>query len=167
MLHFHSLPQRLLSLASQRQLNTFLVILLYYVCLYRFVTILKEDIDLVNFCVVYPVIDLLLIIISFYARSKNKNKINVWLETYPASSDNNYGVQIEFKKEASLTPQWNKYTFNISISSFDKVLIGKDGQCASFLQFRMIDKSIDYDWEIGGIMVSTKAPYFELTPYTE
>ena len=107
------------------------------------------------------------LIISFYARSKNKNKINVWLETYPASSDNNYGVQIEFKKEASLTPQWNKYTFNISISSFDKVLIGKDGQCASFLQFRMIDKSIDYDWEIGGIMVSTKAPYFELTPYTE
>jgi len=55
-------------------LNTFLVILLYYVCLYRFVAILKEDIDLVNFCVVYPVVDLLLIIISFYAIWKVKQK---------------------------------------------------------------------------------------------
>lgn len=55
-------------------LNTFLVILLYYVCLYRFVTILEESTDMVNFCVVYPVVDLLLIIISFYAIWKVKQK---------------------------------------------------------------------------------------------
>ena len=55
-------------------LNTFLVILLYYVCLYRFVSDLKEDIDMVHHCVVYPVVDLILIIISFYAIWKVKQK---------------------------------------------------------------------------------------------
>ena len=55
-------------------LNTFLVILLYYVCLYRYVADLKQDLDMVNFCVVYPVVDLVLILISFYAIWKVKQK---------------------------------------------------------------------------------------------
>lgn len=55
-------------------LNTFLVILLYYVCLYRYVAELKEDINLANFCVVYPTVDFVLILISFYAIWKVKQK---------------------------------------------------------------------------------------------
>lgn len=55
-------------------LNTFLVILLYYVCLYRYINELKEDINMVNFIVVYPSVDLVLILISFYAIWKVKQK---------------------------------------------------------------------------------------------
>jgi len=35
---------------------------------------LKEDINLVNFCVVYPSVDFILILISFYAIWKVKQK---------------------------------------------------------------------------------------------
>lgn len=55
-------------------LNTFLVILLYYICLYRYVTTLKEDLNMINYCVVYPIVDLILIMISFYAIWKVKQK---------------------------------------------------------------------------------------------
>ena len=55
-------------------LNTFLVILLYYGCLYRFMNELKEDINMIHFIVVYPSVDLVLILISFYAIWKVKQK---------------------------------------------------------------------------------------------
>ena len=55
-------------------LNTFLVILLYYVCLYRYVDELKEDINLVHSCVIYPSVDFIMILISFYAIWKVKQK---------------------------------------------------------------------------------------------
>jgi hypothetical protein len=61
-------------------LNTFLVILLYYVSLYTYMDILKESLDMVHFCVVYPCIDLVLILISFYAiwgvKQRSKALIN-------------------------------------------------------------------------------------------
>jgi len=53
-------------------LNTFFVIMLYYVCLYRFIDELKEPINLIHFCAVYPAVDFILIIISFYAIWKVK-----------------------------------------------------------------------------------------------
>lgn len=55
-------------------LNTFLILLLYYGCLYRYLNYLKEDVNLVNFCVVYPTIDLILILVSFYAIWKVKQR---------------------------------------------------------------------------------------------
>lgn len=55
-------------------LNTFLVILLYYVCLYRYFNLLQEPPNLANFCIVYPSVDLILILISFYAIWKVKQK---------------------------------------------------------------------------------------------
>lgn len=55
-------------------LNTFLVILMYYICLYRYISDLKEDIQMVNYCVLYPVIDFILIVISLYAISKVKHE---------------------------------------------------------------------------------------------
>tara|TARA_B110000305_G_C19272278_1_gene555080 strand:- start:115 stop:738 length:624 start_codon:yes stop_codon:yes gene_type:complete len=50
-------------------LNTFIVILLYYGCLYRFIPILKqeESPNLIHFCAVYPGMDLILILVSLVA----------------------------------------------------------------------------------------------------
>lgn len=57
-------------------LNTFLVILLYYCCLYQYIDILtpSEDPTLVHFCVAYPALDALLILISFIFISKVKGR---------------------------------------------------------------------------------------------
>ena len=57
-------------------INSFLSILLYYACLYEYLDILNPDetADLVHFCSVYPILDLLLIIISFIVISKVKAK---------------------------------------------------------------------------------------------
>lgn len=46
-------------------INSFLVILLYYICLYAHIDDLIEEVELVHFCVLYPVLDFILITISF------------------------------------------------------------------------------------------------------
>lgn len=48
-------------------LNTFLVVLLYYVSLYWYMGDLKETTWMVHACAVYPLLDLIMIIISFFA----------------------------------------------------------------------------------------------------
>lgn len=58
------------------QLNTFIVITLYYVCLYRYTSLLKENIEMVHLCVVYPAVDFFLILVSFIMISKVKRKSN-------------------------------------------------------------------------------------------
>lgn len=55
-------------------LNSFLVFLLYYCCLYSFIAELVEQPALVHFCVVYPLTDGGMILISFIMISKVKAK---------------------------------------------------------------------------------------------
>ena len=57
-------------------MNTSLVIVLYYVGLYPYLSKLnpKESPNLVHFCGAYPVIDLFLILLSFIFISKVKGK---------------------------------------------------------------------------------------------
>ena len=57
-------------------LNTFLVVLLYYVCLYPNIGILNEEEpnDLVHYCGAYPALDLFLILMSFCFISKVKGR---------------------------------------------------------------------------------------------
>ena len=107
--------------------------------------------------------------LCFYARSENSNRIQIFDQYYPASSDNNYASIFEYKAAFTLTPTWNKYTVDIDFPSFDTVRVGNGpGESTrAYLRFIMDDQSIDYDWEIGGIMLSTKAPYFDLISYTE
>ena len=46
----------------------FLVILLYYVCLYRYISELsaEDNPNLIHFCAAYPALDFILIIVSFF-----------------------------------------------------------------------------------------------------
>ena len=46
----------------------FLVILLYYVCLYRYLDLLSTDDNpnLIHFCAAYPALDFILIVASFF-----------------------------------------------------------------------------------------------------
>lgn len=55
-------------------LDTFLILLLYFGCLFRYLNDLKEDVNLVKFCVVYPTVDFILILVSFYAIWKVKQR---------------------------------------------------------------------------------------------
>ena len=48
-------------------INTFLVILLYYVCLYAFLDVIKDNPNMVHFCVFYVIADFCLILGSFVA----------------------------------------------------------------------------------------------------
>ena len=63
-------------------LNTFIVVLLYYICLYQYMDELnsKEDPKMVHFCVLFVVLDLLLIIISLFAIKKVKIKSSALIE---------------------------------------------------------------------------------------
>ena len=56
-------------------LNTYIVIVLYYICLYQYVDILKasESPNMVHFAVVYVIIDGILIIISFFTIRRVKS----------------------------------------------------------------------------------------------
>jgi len=83
-------------------LNTFLVILLYYCCLYQNIDQLEitESCNLkngsrniVHFCAVYPIADLYLILISFYA-IRNVKKLSTAL-----IEDKEYK---EYKQEAEI-----------------------------------------------------------------
>lgn len=47
-------------------LNSFLVYLMYFCCLYQYSYQLKEPQSLIHFCVVYPLLDGLTILFSFY-----------------------------------------------------------------------------------------------------
>ena len=55
-------------------LNSFLVIVLYFCCLYQYIDILNPDEpkELIHFCVVYPILDALMIIVSFIMISQVK-----------------------------------------------------------------------------------------------
>lgn len=55
-------------------LNSFLVYLMYYCCMYQNTEKLNpnEPIELIHFCVVYPLLDGVIILISFYMINKVK-----------------------------------------------------------------------------------------------
>jgi hypothetical protein len=55
-------------------INSFLVVVLYYVSLYAYQDSIKEDRLLIHFCVVYPAIDFFLILVSYFAIRKVKAK---------------------------------------------------------------------------------------------
>jgi len=63
-------------------LNSFLVIVLYIGCLYQYIDILnpKESNSLVHFCIAYPILDALLILISFIMIGQVKNKSKELIE---------------------------------------------------------------------------------------
>lgn len=54
------------------QLNTFIVITLYFICLYQYIGDLKQEKLMVHLCVVYPLLDFLLIMLSFIMIKKVK-----------------------------------------------------------------------------------------------
>ena len=83
-------------------LNTFLVILLYYVCLYQ--NIDKLDVSescnlrygsksIIHFCAVYPAADLILILVSFFSIANVKKESNRLIENPEFK---------EYKQEAEL-----------------------------------------------------------------
>jgi hypothetical protein len=61
-------------------LNSFLVFLLYYCCLYSYIGEIVEEKTLVHFCVVYPLTDGAMILISFIMISKVKAKSRELIE---------------------------------------------------------------------------------------
>lgn len=56
------------------------MIVMYYVCLYKFIGELKEDIMMVHFCAVFIAIDLILILISFCGIKMVKNKAQMLID---------------------------------------------------------------------------------------
>lgn len=56
-------------------MNSFLVILLYFCCLYQYIDELnpEEPKTLIHFCVVYPILDALMIAVSFIMISQVKS----------------------------------------------------------------------------------------------
>ena len=99
--------------------------------------------------------------------ASNKNTITVFDQYYPGSSDNNFGAVFTYRNAITLTTNWRRYNLDIEFPSFDTVRAGSDQSTVGYLRFLMDDQTVNYDWEIGGIMVATRAPYFDLTPYTE
>jgi hypothetical protein len=55
-------------------INSFIVICLYYVCLYQFIDEIKEEPEMVHYCSMYILIDFLLILISFCGIKMVKKK---------------------------------------------------------------------------------------------
>lgn len=77
-------------------LNTYLVIVLYYCCLYQYSYQLNENEspNMIHFCAVYPGVDTLLMLISFIAIKQVKNKASNLIE------NNEYK---EYKQEAKIS----------------------------------------------------------------
>ena len=107
------------------------------------------------------------LVLSFYARSANKNSITVFEEYYSGTGDDNYRVISNYKTAISVGTDWKRYNIDLDFPGFETVRIGNDQNASAYLRFQMNDQTANYDWEIGGIMIATRAPYFDLTPYTE
>lgn len=53
-------------------INAFITVLLYYICLYINIDALKEDRNMINFIAIYLVIDVFMIVVSYFAVRKVK-----------------------------------------------------------------------------------------------
>ena len=74
-------------------INTFIVICLYYTCLYQFIDEMNEEKIMVHYCAVYVGIDFLLILISFCGINMVKKQANALI---------NDAEFKEYKQEAQL-----------------------------------------------------------------
>jgi len=74
-------------------INTFIVICLYYICLYQEIGEIKEDKMMVHYCAVFIVIDALLIVISIFGIKMVKKKAQELID------DSDFK---EYKQEAQL-----------------------------------------------------------------
>lgn len=62
------------------QINAFIVVTLYYGCLYHYSESLEQDTKMVHFCALYPVMDFFMILFSFYMISKVKFKSHTLID---------------------------------------------------------------------------------------
>lgn len=103
---------------------------------------------------------------TFWARSVNKNKVVIFTNFYPGSSDNNFALKSDYLTEYVLTPVWKKYYVEFDFPSYDLVRASAQS-CVANLRFIMDDRTVDYNVEIGGLMIHLAGPSFGVTKYVD
>jgi len=104
--------------------------------------------------------------ISVWLKSANSNVLRSTLSIYSGSSDNNYASEGGSTGTITLTPLWQKLYLPFDFPKLDLVDTDRD-DCSAAWRLEFDDTGIDYDFDVGGVMLHTVAPLFASTPYQD
>ena len=76
----------------------------------------------------------------------------IFTEFYAGTADNAFKVDGGFFTVFALTPFWRKYYFELDFPDYELTRLNPSN-CNSYFKFNMDDKSVSYDWDLGGLMV--------------
>jgi len=104
--------------------------------------------------------------ISVWVKSAQSNVLRSTLSIYSGSSDNNYAAEGGSTGTLTLTPLWQKVYIPFDFPKFDLVDTDRD-ECTAAWRLEFDDTGVDYDFDVGGVMLHTVAPLFASTPYQD
>ena len=108
--------------------------------------------------------------VSFWARHNSPEqvtKVSLEFKAYSGSQDDAYKVYSIGLDSHRFFDNWRRYYVEFDYPSFELVEINNAGNCNSRIEFELSERHVDYNIDIGGVMVHTVGQKFNFTPYTE